>query len=418
MNQAGLPKLDAKSTAAWLFVLPLFTAGIAKYSAKIEFIGLFILAFSSIVILNRPIPRYAVARIYLATAALLLILFAYLAFRPWPAYFGSSRSYDIQAMIFVGTYVAVAVFAVLFLDEFIFERILWQCARWALWIGVLSCLASRLTGLLILVNPANSGPRMEGTLSEPSAWAPVIPLVVLLAIRHRSHFYVMLAILGLFLADSPTCFVVLVVTVPLYYALTGTWPYRLLLLLFLAIVIPVTVIFVQRANPNSYLSSTNQAEVTVGRLLSGIRNVETDGQQGTNSRFSSTTVVVAEVHANGWTKFGAGPAADSTYFSEKYPSNGIAYRTNSLWLSILFDFGEIGVVTLGILMLIAISWMRRHSRMAAIILPFFVASLINSAEGSFEYSFVALGILLFTFGWIKSPADRLSILPASEVARR
>jgi hypothetical protein len=41
--------------------------------------------------------------------------------------------------------------------------------------------------------------------------------------------------------------------------------------------------------------------------------------------------------------------------------------------------------------------------MAAILLPLFIASLINSAEGFYEYSFVALGIFLAAFGWSMPP---------------
>jgi hypothetical protein len=48
---------------------------------------------------------------------------------------------------------------------------------------------------------------------------------------------------------------------------------------------------------------------------------------------------------------------------------------------------------------IAVWRTRRRPQICAILLPFFVASLINSAEGSFEYGFVALGIALFAFGW-------------------
>ena len=65
----------------------------------------------------------------------------------------------------------------------------------------------------------------------------------------------------------------------------------------------------------------------------------------------------------------------------------------------LFDFGIVGVAALAALMLTA-SWRMRHSPwLAATLLPFFITALINSAEGSYEYAFVALGILLFAFGW-------------------
>lgn len=395
-----------QTTATWLFMLPLFTAGVTKDSAKIELAGLAVLTFATIVILRRPIPRLAIGRIYQTAAVLTLILLAYLRFQPWPSSFGTVRSYDTQAMIFVATYVEVAIFAVLFFEEKLFERVIWRAATVTLWVGVVSCVASRLTHHLLLVNPADGGLRMQGTLSEPSAWAPVIPLVVLLAMRRRSRFYVALALIGALLADSPTCILVLVLTVPLYFALTSNWRQRVPLFLVLAVVVPAAVFFVQTANPSYYLNSQNAAVVALGRLVSGVRNVETGGETGGNARFTSTRVIIAEVRANGWLHTGAGPAADDTYLRAEFPITGPTYATNALWVSVLFNFGEGGVAVLGVLVLAALWRMRHRQAMTAVLLPFFVASLVNSAEGSFEYAFVALGIMLFAFGWAAQPIAR------------
>jgi hypothetical protein len=97
-------------------------------------------------------------------------------------------------MLFVITYVIVAVFAGLFFEERLFERVIWQATTVVLWIGVASCAASRLTGHPLLVNSAHEGLRMVGTLTEPSDWAPVLTLVLLLALRRRSWFYAALAL--------------------------------------------------------------------------------------------------------------------------------------------------------------------------------------------------------------------------------
>lgn len=303
---------------------------------------------------------------------------------------------------------AVAAFTVLFFEERIFERVFWRAATVALWVGVLSCLASRLTHRVVLVSESHGALRMQGTLSEPSAWAPLIPVVVVLAIRRRSWPYLALAMAGAVLAASPTCIVVFLATVPTYYALTGTRRHRVTVLLALAACIPAAVVFVQAANPRPYLASHNTVEVTAGRLLSGIRNVETGGRAGHNTRMASTRVVIAEVRANGWLLTGAGPAADNTYFPAKFPpaTHPGPYGPNSLLVSVLFDFGEFGVAVLGSVMLAAVWRMRRRPEMAAILLPFFVASLVNSAEGPFAYAFVALGIMLFTFRWAAPTRSR------------
>jgi len=402
--------------ATWLFVLPLFTDGVVKDVVKAEIVGLAVLAFVRIVISDRLLPQRAVGRIFMTVGVLALIGIAYLAFKGWPSNAGSTRSYDTYALIYGGTYVAVAVYAVLFLREELFEQVIWRCATLALWIAVASCAASRLTGYLLLVNPADGGLRMVGTLSEPSAWAPVLTLVLLLALRRRSWVYLALVLAGLVLADSPTCVLIMAVTVPLYYAMTSSWPYRVPLLVVLAIIIPAGIFFVQRADATAWLDSGNASEIVVGRLVSGIQNVETNGDEGTNGRFYSTTVIIADTREHGWMHFGAGPAADATWLPAIYPiaSTG-GVEANALWVAILFDFGEVGVATLGAMMIVAVWRMRRNPPMTAILLPFFITALVNSSGAGPEPAFVALGIMLFAFRWAPTAAP---FHPEGQVRRR
>ena len=130
------PRPGMQTAATWLFVLPVFTAGVARSAAKIEVAGLAVLAFAVIAARRRCLPRRAVERIYLTFAVLALIVIAYVAFRPWPAYAGAGRAYDTQAIFFVVTYVTVAVFAVMFFGERLFGNVMWRAATLALWAGV------------------------------------------------------------------------------------------------------------------------------------------------------------------------------------------------------------------------------------------------------------------------------------------
>jgi hypothetical protein len=386
-----------QEAATWLFVLSFLTLGVGRDHAYVEWGGLALLAFASFVLFRQPVPARAIRRIILSAVVLMLVVCAYLIFGAWPSSFGAGRSYDVQAVYFVVTYLAVCAFAVLFFEERIFERVIWRAAIVALWIGVLSWLVSRLTHHLLLASESHGVLRMQGMLSEPSAWAPVIPLVVLLAIQRRSWWSLGLAVLATVLTASPTCVLVLVATIPLYYVLTGTRRSRVVVVLALVVSLPAAVLFVYAAGPGPYLEGHNTAEKAVGRLLAGIEYAKTDGRAGHNTRLADTRVVISEAKANGWILAGAGPAADDTYFPARFPSGTL--RPNALWVSVLFDFGLIGVLLLGNLMVIAVCRMRYRPQMCAILLPFFVASLINSAEGNFEYGFVALGITLFAFGW-------------------
>lgn len=386
------------TAATWLFVLPLLTEGVLPGVAKIQAAGLAVLVLA--VLARGPLPPRAVERVLAALAALALVVMAYLAFGSWPAQAGSARSYDKGALIWVAELVIVAVFAALFFDEALFERIMWRAATIALWAGVLTCAFSRATGYPLRVNPGDGGMRMMGTLTEPSDWAPVLTLVLLLALRRRSRLYVALSLIGLLLVDSPTCMLVMVITLPLYAALASTWRHRMVLLATLAVIIPAGFFFVLHANPQGYLDSSNPAEVAVGRLVSGIRNVQTDGQQGANSRFASTSVIIADVRDNGWMRLGAGPAADATYFPLMYPwAYGVTVGANALWVSILFDFGELGVAVLAVLLVMTGWRLRRTPGMAAILLPFLVAVLVNSSGA--DVPFVALAVMAYGFGWAR-----------------
>jgi hypothetical protein len=404
--------------ATVLFAFPFFTAGVAKDSAKIQAVGFALLFVLSITVGRQSLPRRAVGRICLTAAVLMLIFCAYLVFRSWPSSYGSAGFYDWNAMIFVVTYLEVAVFAALFFEARLFERVIWRAATVALWIGAASWLATRLTHHLLLVSTSHGVIRMQGTLNEPSAWAPVVPLVAILAISRRSPLYVALALAGMWLTASPTCLIVLVVSFILYYALTGTRRHRVAIILTLAVFIPVSASFALTAVPAQYLNSHNSAENAIGRLLAGIQNIDTDGRLGHNTRWAGTRMVVADAAENGWLVAGAGPGATRTYALARHlkGSRPLPYGTPTLWVGILFDFGAIGVAVLGVLMLVAVWRMRCRPELCAILLPFSVAAIVNSAEGSFAFIFVALGIMLFTFKWA-GPVDRYHCgLPESDTS--
>ena len=124
----------------------------------------------------------------------------------------------------------------------------------------------------------------------------------------------------------------------LYYAMTSSWRYRIPLLVLLAVAIPAGAFFVP-ANAAVWMDSGNSAKIAVGRLISGIQNVETGGEMGSNSRFQSTTVVIAAAREHGWMHFGAGPAADITWLSAMYPGpGGATVAPNALWVSFLFPY--------------------------------------------------------------------------------
>jgi hypothetical protein len=104
------------------------------------------------------------------------------------------------------------------------------------------------------------------------------------------------------------------------------------------------------------------------------------------------------IRDDGWMRAGAGPGADAAYFAAYPPPPGVPSAVNALWVSVLFSFVEWAVALLAMGVILAAWRMRRHPQMAALLLPFMVASMVNSAIP--DWSLASLGILLFTCGWI------------------
>ncbi len=412
VRQATVPTASAaarrswlRTAATWLFLLPLLCSGVLPGVVKTEVAGLAVLALISSVILREPVPFHAARRAYLTFAVLSLTTIGYVVFGKWPVGVGTSGTYDAHAATFVMVYTAVGVFAALFFDIGTFERVMWRGSTVALWIGVITCAASQVTGHPLLVNldPAATGLRMMGTLHEPSAWAGPLAVVLLLALRRRSCLYVCLSLVGLLLTDSPDSLLVVVVTIPPYFILAHKWRARLATTVVLIILVPLAALFVRDANTVAMTSSSNSAKVAIGRLVSGIRNVESGGNEGTNDRYASVHQVTSAAANGGWTLTGAGPAADTVYFPTAYPVWLGRQAANAMWLSVLFDFGEWGTAVLAVMMLVAIWRMRRSPLITALLLPFFVSSILNDSVP--DYSLTVLGIVLFTFGWPKDLAE-------------
>ena len=64
------------------------------------------------------------------------------------------------------------------------------------------------------------------------------------------------------------------------------------ILVLLAVVIPLGVNTLQNADAERLTNSTNPIEAVFGKLVSGVNNVRSGGDQGQNLRFKNTTTVL------------------------------------------------------------------------------------------------------------------------------
>ncbi|HEX3565504.1 MAG TPA: hypothetical protein VHU17_09035, partial [Acidimicrobiales bacterium] len=152
------------------------------------------------------------------------------------------------------------------------------------------------------------------------------------------------------------------------------------------------------------------------KLLSGVQNITSNGTQGANPRFASVGLTRYELSYHGKESSGYGPGAVSVYWPAEYPPTlSFAPRPNSLWEEMWFDFGVYGLVIFVLLLIPTIWRMRKYPAAMALILPFMVASMVNST-GPELYKWTFLAIYLFGFGWL--PARDLDHIDEGEAPDR
>jgi hypothetical protein len=372
------------------------------YVGQIEFALLGLVMLCALASTRFAIPGIAWGRAWATISVIAFVVGIYLLFPdPRLSVWASQSHFLKEAAIYALSIAVPGVFAALFYREELFADVFWTLTRISVWIA-LGAYAMSKAGFVVLVNDQAGHIRLQGLLGEPSAWASVVAAGLLIALRRKSWLYLALLVLVAGLAQSPTVFIVVAITIPLHYLLTGPFrPRRFTFLLAMAIIVPFLINFVQTTNPAQLLGSGNQLEVSIGRMVSGVQNVESGGATGQNDRFASTQQTIAEADADGRFYFGAGPGASNVIFPAKFQATADAgtLRPNALWVDVLYDFGRVGVVVLVALLVTAVMRMRRVPRTAEILLPFIIASFINSAEGMGLWQFATLAVFLFAFGW-------------------
>jgi hypothetical protein len=363
-------------------------------------------AVTCVAVLGTRVSQRAILRTVLAFAVCFGLVLLYDLLLGVPDV-GSSSSYLLAGLGFAGTYGLTATFAAVFYSEKLFVRVFERVGVLSLCIALGAFGLSAVTGSAFLVNSRiGEVGRLQGLLSEPSMWGPVLAALATLALRRRSIIQLVLVAVAALLARSPTVFLTIGISLPLYYLLTARFQAkRIFVVAVMVAALVLSANFIRTADPNRYLESSNPTVNSVGRLLSGVQNIQTSGGLGKNDRFGNIRQTFADRDEGGWKYTGAGPDADTVYFSVKYPGRENTERAvapNALWAATAFNFGDYGMLVLLVLIGIAVVRMRYRPLAAAVLLPFCVASMINSSPEL--YKFALLAILLFTFGWAFKPS--------------
>ncbi|ETA01178.1 hypothetical protein CcI6DRAFT_03423 [Frankia sp. CcI6] len=298
-------------------------------------------------------------------------------------------------------YASIAVFAAFFFDRRHLEHVFWRMSLGCVWIALAGYAVAAVLPAPVWVDAGSGGtPRLRGLLAEPSSWAPVISVLILLAVRRRSWRNLALVVLAGLLTKSPTVLLTAAISLIFCY-LNGIRAVaaRGRRTIVLAAVLPLTVVGIGRIDPTGYLASNNGLTVAFGRLVAGLDALGDDTAPATaNGRYTSARIVMAEARQNGHPNIGYGPNSNSVYLAQKYGDDR-NYAANSLYVTWLFDFGRIGAYALLAAIFLVLLRLVKRPASAALFIPFLVASLINSAQGFELFKFAFVPVLLYLFGW-------------------
>jgi hypothetical protein len=138
---------------------------------------------------------------------------------------------------------------------------------------------------------------------------------------------------------------------------------------------------------------------TINRLARGVEFIITLSQQGYNPRFAGAINVYQHLQKKGLLWIGYGLNSASPYFKHVYAGTETAVQDYSLLITTFFSFGIVGVVTFVMVSYLTVVRMYRNkSALVYLFVPFFLASIINSAQGFVMYKFVLLGIVVYGVG--------------------
>jgi len=282
---------------------------------------------------------------------------------------------SLAAVILLGKRAAIEIFVAL--------------AAVSVMVGIVAFTLNRLTGSTIAVHAYGDVIRMQALLTEPSAFAPLVPLLILFGLDLRRWILVLLGLVALVLTFSPTVFLTTVIS--LVAAGLVSPRTRSLVSVALACGLSLLALAYLTIDVTAIDESSSSIHFTVARLLQGIQSVTSLGDEGVNVRFQSLLEAWQFLEHNELLLTGYGLNSAAVVFLELYGTP----MDNALWISVLTFYGVVGCA----FFLLACAWTLirlvqvRHPYLN-IYLSFLVASMLNSAQGFLAYSFVIGGIFI------------------------
>lgn len=367
-----------------LLILPLY---------KIEFavnLGLAVIAYRL-----RPPSVEQTRRLVSVLGVLAIVQFAYfLGLNTYPLE-GSLFEYVSASVRVFGYLVSITIYATLFYDEDLLIETFYKVGRAVLAVGIGALLVYEALGTSLLLDFAYGEPRTHSFFTEPSATAPAVAVVGIMAWKRRDWAGGLLALTYVYTAKSPTVVLVFI------FSIVGIFLIRQGPVVLWAGVlgsIGSVAAFVTFGGLE-WLKTASYFGSTVNRLARGVEFAITLSQQGHNPRFAGAINVYEHLQKHGLLWIGYGLNSASPYFEHVPLGTVTDTQDYSLLITLFFSFGIIGLaIFLPYCYRAAMGMYRHSSRMIYIFVPFFLTSMINSAQGFVTYKFVILGVVVYGIG--------------------
>ncbi len=297
---------------------------------------------------------------------------------------------------------ATAAVAFVYFRPSCFNKILWKFAVASSAFALTVLAANLIYPMDNLVSLRGSTARLQGLLSEPSAWAPVAAYLALASWRRHSIAGLVLTGGVIVFASSPTVYIVSALSILLYAILVSRGARRIKSVTVAAIVLGLSVVALSSITASESPSSeSNRIAAAINRLIGGVGHIQSGGRFGVNDRYQSTEVTIREVALLNREIVGLGVGADAVYFQDKFPVTETRSSTplpNAIWVSTYFNHGALGASVLLLLTVLSLLRIRRSADLLVLFIPFTTAAWVNSAQGDELFKWTILLVLLGIFG--------------------
>lgn len=258
-------------------------------------------------------------------------------------------------------------------------------SRFSAVIGLASILLYAAIGVPVLLHfyGGDMVVRVQAFLSEPSAFAPIIGILLIWGCYWRSPKDIVLGISVMLISYSPVAIIGGCASFVIYtfFFRKGRHVLNASMIVFFAVVF----YYLMNLDCVSLADSSSVLFKVFGRTSCGLQAVFDPALgPGANQRLWSMLTSIDLLQHKGAMLTGFGLNSSSIFMPELYGD----MRENSLWVSILLFYGVFGVFVFGGLCVWGFVRLRAVKEMAVVFVSFLVGSTINSAGGFYLHALV------------------------------